>query len=572
LLSLPESARETIIAERYEKRKEMLERLALRREMEREKDGNKHTRKSRTSSKRVKSKASALSDLRRRRRASKEGQSANNPMYSSDGESSNEEENENKFQEFDTVKGDMSDEEFVIKVDKERTLLEDSKPIGNEESLETKVFPASPLKREEMQSICLTRNYLEKKAYEPYFDAMVVGLFVRIGIGQHNDHSIYRLAVISDVKEANKPYLLGKKNVNKYLVLQHGSSSKTFSMEHISNQPPTEGEWQRWLNEMQKENLPIMTSKVAKEKLDRLERYRTYVKTDHEVSLMVELKRRLNAGPVNLAAERAKLRGALEVAKDHKDQEEINKIKSQLEEIEKKIQRGENRQKNQDKAAVINQRHRELEVSLQRMASNAAITASSSTIDPDLDPFSRRQTKPNRLIIGPVEPTTLEINVQEIGSDLHHQQQHHQQQQQQQIAQDRMENGTFLKQESVPTVEVNKVVSNVDLPSIELKNPLENESTSTVKSLSVSSLNRDTKLSAVAKRVDVAPEMILKQAHDFDLDQIDAAAVLEETVQLSMLNTLKVSTMHNKAAVSAEYSKPIRRLSVDEYFRRRGVE
>lgn len=177
------------------------------------------------------------------------------------------------------------------------------------------------------------------------------------------------MAVISDVKEANKPYLLGKKNVNKYLVLQHGSSSKTFSMEHISNQPPTEGEWQRWLNEMQKENLPIMTSKVAKEKLDRLERYRTYVKTDHEVSLMVELKRRLNAAPVNLAAERAKLRGALEVAKDHKDQEEINKIKSQLEEIEKKIQRGENRQKIQDKAAVINQRHRELEVSLQRMAS-----------------------------------------------------------------------------------------------------------------------------------------------------------------------------------------------------------
>lgn len=55
---------------------------------------------------------------------------------------------------------------------------------------------ARPVNLEELLSVSLKRDFIERKIEEPYFDRMVVGCFVRIGIGMHNERPVYRVAEI----------------------------------------------------------------------------------------------------------------------------------------------------------------------------------------------------------------------------------------------------------------------------------------------------------------------------------------------------------------------------------------
>jgi RNA polymerase-associated protein RTF1 len=89
---------------------------------------------------------------------------------------------------------------------------------------------------DEIQQIRLSRHKLEKWCHEPFFDELVEGCFVRIGIGTNNESSqtVYRCAEIVQVEE-RQPYTFGETKTRKALKLRHGEQERNFRMEYVSN-------------------------------------------------------------------------------------------------------------------------------------------------------------------------------------------------------------------------------------------------------------------------------------------------------------------------------------------------
>ena len=87
-----------------------------------------------------------------------------------------------------------------------------------------------------VQQIRLSRHKLEKWCHEPFFDDLVEGCFVRIGIGTSPDtgQPVYRCVQIVGVTERN-PYTFGSTKTTKALKLRHGDQVRDFRMEFVSN-------------------------------------------------------------------------------------------------------------------------------------------------------------------------------------------------------------------------------------------------------------------------------------------------------------------------------------------------
>lgn len=89
-----------------------------------------------------------------------------------------------------------------------------SSSSDNEQDEEDKK-PAYTATRIDLNLIRLSRHKLERFVHLPFFDRIAKGCFVKIGIGQHNNVPVYRVAEIIGVYETTKIYNLGNTRTNK---------------------------------------------------------------------------------------------------------------------------------------------------------------------------------------------------------------------------------------------------------------------------------------------------------------------------------------------------------------------
>ena len=92
---------------------------------------------------------------------------------------------------------------------------------------------AAPI--ESLERIRLTRTKIERWLNEPFFETVLPGCFVRVGIGQHDQCPIYRVAEVTGVKEGFRLYTIEKKQTTKRLELRIGASKRYFEISYISN-------------------------------------------------------------------------------------------------------------------------------------------------------------------------------------------------------------------------------------------------------------------------------------------------------------------------------------------------
>lgn len=98
--------------------------------------------------------------------------------------------------------------------------------------------------KEEISGITIRRTKLAKWFMEPFFEEIIVGCFVRIGIGVSNaGQSIYRLCQVKnvDAKEPDKQYKFENRMTYKYLNCFWGneSSAARWQMVRASDQAPS---------------------------------------------------------------------------------------------------------------------------------------------------------------------------------------------------------------------------------------------------------------------------------------------------------------------------------------------
>jgi len=134
-------------------------------------------------------------------------------------------------------------------------------------------------------------------------------------------------------------------------------------MDTISNKEYTESEFNKWLNEMKKANVDIITVSEVRAKMEQLAEAKNYTYTAEDISQMLEEKRKAGRLPVNLATEKARLIALREVVRET-DKEEYENICERLAEIERLLK---------EKALLVTK---------EEQVNNA------------LDPFARRKSQP----------------------------------------------------------------------------------------------------------------------------------------------------------------------------------
>jgi len=179
LANLPALEREMILSERANKKQILMERLEVKRKL---KEGKKNkvsssrhlTRHDKLTEKEKKSES--LSDLRRKR--------------------------EKKRSKMDYE-------------DKRSRAFSDSESEDNYEKEEQEVITL-----EELNSVRISRDELEKWVYTSFFNKTVIGAYARLGIGfDTNKNYIYRVTKILDVVDHHRTYKINRTTVKKALVL-----------------------------------------------------------------------------------------------------------------------------------------------------------------------------------------------------------------------------------------------------------------------------------------------------------------------------------------------------------------
>ncbi|KAK9131736.1 hypothetical protein Scep_011264 [Stephania cephalantha] len=236
-----------------------------------------------------------------------------------------------------SVSSESSDSESGSESSRSR----DEGSAGNDElgeSDEEKSSGKDALSIEDIKTVTIRRSKLAKWLLEPFFEEVVVGCFVRLGIGKdRNDNSIYRLCKVLniDASDPDKQYVLEGKSTNKYLHVIFGKSEARWQMDRVSNSPPLEKEFKEWVAQMEKTGAHMPSKSELAEKQEAIQKAITYVYSAATVKQMLHEKKTASTRPLNVAAEKARLRRELEKAQSKQNGAEIDRIQTRLQELEK---------------------------------------------------------------------------------------------------------------------------------------------------------------------------------------------------------------------------------------------
>ncbi|KAF9907244.1 RNA polymerase-associated protein rtf1 [Lobosporangium transversale] len=396
LMAMSEMDREQILFERAKKRRVLLDQREVAKLLKRQEEANRNSRKgsgstrdsARRSTRAKDSKAGstkALADLKRaqeRKRARRsrspepKRRRKGSPDYSDKSDTSSSEEERDNEDDYDS----------------DRDLKKSSRDGGKSSSSSHARRPAT---LDDLNSIRLSRDRLEKWCYSPFFKDTVVGCFVRLLLGpDSNRQPVYRITEIVGVGKQSKIYPVGKTMTNLTLTLKHGKAEKAFTMDIISNSNFTEDEFRRYESVLKAEKVDMATMDHVENKRRDIEHAKDYVLTAKEVEEILELKKQMKQGRLNPVVHRT----ILEQQKMSQSQEDAEETERRLQELKRaEIAQKDMRSDKLDVWAKLNERNRNLNRSSGREAENKLAVekkAKSTSGMRDLDPFARRKTTP----------------------------------------------------------------------------------------------------------------------------------------------------------------------------------
>ncbi|CAN8245066.1 unnamed protein product [Cochlearia groenlandica] len=247
---------------------------------------------------------------------------------------------------------------------------------------------------EDVKEITIRRSKLAKWIMEPFFEELIVGCFVRVGIGRSKSGPIYRLCLVKnvDASEPEKAYKLENKTTHKYLNVVWGndSSAARWQMAMISDGHPVEEEYRQWTREVERTNGRMPSKQDISEKKEDIKKINSFVYSAETVKQMLQDKKSASIRPMNVAAEKDRLRRELEVAQSKNDETGVERIKAKIKHLE-----SSQKKKDVDKKALrlaeMNKKNRA--ENFKNASEVKSIAASLKAGEAGYDPFSRRWTR-----------------------------------------------------------------------------------------------------------------------------------------------------------------------------------
>lgn len=285
-----------------------------------------------------------------------------------------------------------SQSESVIRSDSERDSSDDG---GLGDSDDDKNIHESEMPTfTNIREITIRRSKLVKWLNEPFFEELIVGCFVRIGIGKSESGPVYRLCIVQRVDggDPNKRYKVENRVTHKYLVCVWGSenSAKKFQVAVVSDSAPLEKEFRQWIREVERTCSQMPSKMSVLEKKEAIRRTSTYVYSAATVKQMLEEKKSATSRPLNIAVEKDRLKNLLEVAKSKNDEAEMDRILTKLAELEASRKSREN----DAKAVRLAEMNRKNKVeNFKNLSEHKKLKANLKAGEAGYDPFSRRWTR-----------------------------------------------------------------------------------------------------------------------------------------------------------------------------------
>lgn len=266
---------------------------------------------------------------------------------------------------------------------------------------------------QDIKEITIRRSKLAKWFMEPFFEELIVGCFVRVGIGRSKTGPIYRLCMVKnvDASEPDRQYRLENKTTYKYLNVVWGneSSAARWQMAMVSDSAPLEEEFKQWVKEVDRSGGRMPSKQDVVEKKQAIQKAITFVYSAATVKQMLQEKKSASTRPLNVAAEKDRLRRELEIAQSKHDEVEVERIKTRLQELEASRQ-AKQKDAKALKLAEMNRKNRfeNFKNASELKRVNIGLKAGEA----GYDPFSRRWTRSRNYYAGkPGEKAAAENNI-----------------------------------------------------------------------------------------------------------------------------------------------------------------
>ncbi|CAA0825262.1 Protein RTF1 homolog [Striga hermonthica] len=168
----------------------------------------------------------------------------------------------------------------------------------------------------------------------------------------------------------------------------HGSMSRIYKENRIYFAELLE--FDQWVREVERNGGHLPTRQEVLEKRDAIQKTSTFVYSAATVKQMLQEKKSATWRPLNIAAEKDRLRRALEIARENEDEAEVRRINERLRELE--LHR--RTQEKDSKAVKLAEMNRKNRVENFRNASGLKpVNTGLKAGEAGYDPFSRRWTR-----------------------------------------------------------------------------------------------------------------------------------------------------------------------------------
>ncbi|XP_043689266.1 protein RTF1 homolog [Telopea speciosissima] len=250
---------------------------------------------------------------------------------------------------------------------------------------------------EDVKNITIRRSKLAKWLMEPFFEELIVGCFVRVGIGMsRSGKSIYRLCIVRnvDATDPNRQYKLENKTTYKYLncVWGNESSAARWQMARVSDASPLLEEFNEWVREVERSGGRMPTRQVVLEKRETIQKMtNTFVYSAATVKQMLQEKKSASSRPMNIAAEKQRLRREMDVAESRRDEVELERLQGRLKELEAMSRQVKEKDSKAVRLAEMNKKNRA--ENFKNASELKPVNTSLKAGEAGYDPFSRRWTR-----------------------------------------------------------------------------------------------------------------------------------------------------------------------------------
>ena len=217
---------------------------------------------------------------------------------------------------------------------------------------------------------------------------------MRIGIGQNEGQSVYRVAEVLEACETPKIYAIGKTRTNKGLKLRHADQERVFRIEFVSNYDFTDEEFIKWQSKMTELTFSLPTTRDIEMKEKQIRDATNRKLSDNEITVMLKQKEKFSLNPTNYAMAKSKIKKEIDNAKAVGDEKLVESLSSKLITLEERAEELDKRRNEKiSTIALINDKNRKKNIEraelgikqeMERIKKEGVVS----------DPFTRRKTQP----------------------------------------------------------------------------------------------------------------------------------------------------------------------------------